>query len=190
MEFNTRLLYEISLFEDLGLVAYINNLFDRRWTDFSLRGFIFAVAKLPLIPDPPIFLESKVNTIGNNAFLCTIIIIDLGVPMVLVIMNQAYVFTHHCLDEVPYDASHIPISVICKTGPITIISLDHKQLMHDGIMSCVLNIPRRVKPVIEEIIRLNAARILNCIYESDKCGYLITSSSKRFETFLVNALEY
>lgn len=183
MDLRIRLLYEITPLETLGLTNYIRKLFERRWTDVSLRGGLFAVVRSTMLPNPPMFLEPTADTFKNPAVVCTIIVLDLGNPTVLVVMNRAYAFIHHCLAEIPCDSTNVPISIIGRLGSndnlVEIIAIDQRPFIPKDIVSSALNIPCRLKRVVEEILRLQNAQILNCVpcgMNSDCYSFLFCNS--------------
>lgn len=191
MDLRIRLLYEITPLETLGLTNYIRKLFERRWTDVSLRGGLFAVVRSTMLPNPPMFLEPTADTFKNPAVVCTIIVLDLGNPTVLVVMNRAYAFVHHCLAEIPCDSTNVPISIIGRSrsndNSVEIIAIDQGQFMSKDIVSSALNIPCRLKHVVEEILRLQNAQILNCFpcgMNADRYSFLFCNSPSSVSSYL------
>lgn len=188
MDFQSRLLREGPTLETMGLFAYVRQLVDRRWVDPTLRGYVYAVS--PVLDRSPELMHScDILSIGNSAYICTVIMIDPGHPTLLAIMNRDYSFVHHCLTgrfsgetaSLTKISSKIPpgvaVALIAQCDDnITIIAAAHNQLLCPCQILCAINIPPHVCPIIRGICKTYAAQVMTEFEEDGLLNLIIMTT--------------
>ncbi len=152
----TKILVERKIVDRMGLFPYVTAVMARRWTDRDMgSNYIFAIPK----DDSPLMrsCDSNLRTIGNPSYLCTIMIVDPGMSIVVVIVNKPYAFVEHCLPpEMRAETLHIAlITNITKAGaPLTIIAIDHTKFDHCSPRERLhaINIPRAILHIVRGVI--------------------------------------
>lgn len=159
--FAIRTLNERRDLEKSGLVDYVDSLFARRWVDPTLRCPIFAIANR--------CISIPMNSIGNSAFICTIILPDPGNRLAIAIINRPGAFENLC----PNQAPHVPLVIL--SGPIDsfgictrVIAVRHDDLCCANNVYSAYNVstspvflepPNELMPLINMIVHAYGATL-------------------------------
>jgi hypothetical protein len=153
-----RLLFENARIERDGLYAYIYQFIERRWRESYLDSFIFAIPRKSASQS----IANYHSPIGNAAFAYTIIIVDPGCPIILVILNSEYSFARHCMHADPPSIFCGKLVAITahKTRNVTIIALEHEYMMRNDASMCATALPSHVYPIIRGVCAAYGAHLI------------------------------
>lgn len=171
--FDTCVLPEQTIIENIGLSAYVRQLLNRRWMSHPLSGFVFAIPRSMITKyNDSLFLDPRINPIGNDEFFCTIVLIDPGQSIVLVIMNQLYAFVRHCLASETQHPSHDISIIVDQIDRVTIVALSFCSLTVDRI-SGITHVPDCAIGTIHGLTQICNAHILSQSSSGSMIDYLI-----------------
>lgn len=165
MAFRHRVLSERAEVERMGIYVYVNKLLDRRWTEKDFVGYIYDVSCSCSHE------RASAPRAHNGELFCSIIIVDPGTPIVLVIMYQSYSFAAQCIDK--NDAQDTIIGMTSRVyANSVIITINHQQFMARNQVFCATKIPAQIWGILCGICNTYAVRPLPASAQRDAAGLL------------------
>jgi hypothetical protein len=168
----TQVLFEGQQIDQMGLASYVKTILDRRWTQPEFRKTSFAISSRKI--------ENAQNSIGNNSFICTIILAHPGMQIAIIDINYNLTFAQHCMPAIvpPYFAS-LPIGLsVCVGIDLILINILHPIWSQKTCDFAAIGVPRSLISIILGICRAYGTQIKLVVSDNKVVHLHITADEK------------